>query len=95
MGTKGHNDTVTWLYNELTSLGDYYNVTLQPWNGRVQTSGTASFVANGADQPTIVGQYSPSTVGTVTAPVVNVANLGCNPVCSHTKLLIWIDLICK
>jgi hypothetical protein len=85
MGTKGHNDTVNWLYNELTALGDYYNVTLQPWEGRVQINGSASFVANGVNQPALVGGYSPSTTGTITAPVINVANLGCNPVSGWSR----------
>jgi hypothetical protein len=80
MGTKGHNDTVTYLYNQLTSpaLGGYYNVTLQPWQGIIQLSGLGSFSANGANKSVTVAQFSPST--TVTAQVVIVSDLGCNAV---------------
>jgi hypothetical protein len=80
MGTKGHNDTVTYLYNQLTSpaLRGYYNVTLQPWQGVIQLSGTGSLFANGANKSVTVAQFSPST--NVTAAIVVVNGLGCNAV---------------
>ncbi|KAF2396070.1 putative aminopeptidase Y [Trichodelitschia bisporula] len=75
MGTKGHNDTVTYLYNQLTAL-NYYNVTLQPWQGLIQLSGTAALFVNTWNISTIVAQFSPS--GNISAPLTAVANLGCN-----------------
>lgn len=80
MGTQGHNDTVTYLYNQLTSpaLGGYYNVTLQPWKGVIQLSGTGSLFANGANKSVTVAQFSPSA--NVTASIAVVNNLGCNVV---------------
>jgi len=81
MGTPGHEGTVRYLYGQLThpSLGGYYNVTLQPWNGVLQKSATGSLVVNGFNKTVVIGQMSPS--GTFSASFALVNNLGCNLVC--------------
>ncbi|KAI9698610.1 MAG: hypothetical protein M1820_007409 [Bogoriella megaspora] len=76
VGSTAHNDTINYLFEQLSSLGDYYNVTLQPWSTLTQTSGSANFSANGADQNATVFEYSQS--GAPTAPLVAVANFGCD-----------------
>ena len=78
MGGQAHNDTVTYIYNTLSAL-DYYDVTLQPWASVVQTFGEASLAIDGEaiDEATLM-DYSAS--GNVTAPLVPVANLGCEQV---------------
>ncbi|KAF2432218.1 Zn-dependent exopeptidase [Tothia fuscella] len=95
MGTKGHNDTVTYLYNQLTSpaLGGYYNVTIQPWQGVVQVSGVGSFSTNNAIKNVTVAQFSPS--GNVTSTIVAVSNLGCNATDFPTALVGTIALISR
>jgi hypothetical protein len=82
MGTPGHEGTVRYLYSQLThpSLGGYYNVTLQPWEGLIQEKGSVDFFANNVNTSSIVAQFSPSTSGTITRPIVLVNNLGCNTV---------------
>lgn len=80
LGTQGHNDTVTYLYNQLTApaLEGYYNVTLQPWLGTVQVSGTGSLTVNGGFRNVSVADFSPS--GNASAPIAVVRNLGCSAV---------------
>jgi carboxypeptidase Q len=80
MGSPGHERTVDYLYKQLThpSLGGYYNVTLQPWSGIVQKSGTGSLFVNGKNTSITIGGYSPS--GTSRAPLSLAGNLGCNEV---------------
>ncbi|KAF1810153.1 Zn-dependent exopeptidase [Eremomyces bilateralis CBS 781.70] len=73
-GSKGHNDTVDFLYKELSKL-NYYNVTLQPWSALIQESGDANFTLDGEKQSTSIFSYSPS--GNATSPLVIVDNLGC------------------
>lgn len=71
-------DTVTYIYNTLTAL-DYYDVTLQPWTSYVQQSGDFSLAIDGENiTNAILFDYSAS--GDVSAPIVPVANLGCDQV---------------
>jgi len=79
-GTPGHVATVKYIVDQLNhpSVGGYYNVTLQDWNATVQESGSAGFVANDKNQSIVLAEFSPSTVGTVVAPLVVVGNSGCN-----------------
>jgi hypothetical protein len=78
IGTKGHNDTIQYLYDTLSSLNGYYKVELQPFTTLVQTNGTFNFSANGVEQSVGAMEFSPS--GNITAPLVVVANRGCDPV---------------
>lgn len=85
MGSSGHDRTVKYIYDQLThpSLGGYYNVTLQPFSSRVQTSAAGSLIVDGKNTSFSIGNYSPS--GTFSAPLALVGNLGCNEV-SETPL---------
>lgn len=76
-GSPGHNNTVNYLYDQITALEDYYSVQFQPFV-ELFTAGSASVVANGEDQEAALFTYSPS--GEFSKPLVNVANLGCNAV---------------
>lgn len=78
MGGAAHNDTVNYIYNTLTALGDYYDVQKQEWSSLIQTEGNATFSANDVPLQADVLSYSPS--GDVTAPLVLVNNLGCDAV---------------
>jgi hypothetical protein len=80
VGTKGHEDTVDYIYKHLTApeLKDYYNVTIQKFNLSIQESGTGSLFVNNLNTTITVAEYSPS--GNVTAELVVVSNLGCNAV---------------
>jgi Zn-dependent M28 family amino/carboxypeptidase len=77
MGGNAHNDTVQWLKKELESTS-YYDVTLQPFSNYVQVSGAVnSFSINNQIVNGTLFEYSNSTAGVVTAPLVAVSNFGC------------------
>jgi Zn-dependent M28 family amino/carboxypeptidase len=77
MGGAAHNDTVNWLKKELESTS-YYDVTLQPFSNYVMLNGTInSFTIGGRAINGTIFEYSNSTAGLVTAPLVVVNNLGC------------------
>jgi Zn-dependent M28 family amino/carboxypeptidase len=77
MGGKAHNDTVNWLKKELESTS-YYDVRLQPFSNYVQVSGAVnSFSIDGQAINGTLFEYSNSTAGVVTAPLVAVSNFGC------------------
>jgi Zn-dependent M28 family amino/carboxypeptidase len=77
MGGKAHNDTVQWLKKELESTS-YYDVTIQPFSNYVQVSGAVnSFSINNQTVNGTLFEYSNSTAGVVTAPLVAVSNFGC------------------
>lgn len=77
MGGKAHNDTVNWLKEELESTS-YYDVTLQPFSNYVMLNGTInSFTVDGEAVNATLFEYSNSTAGLVSAPLVAVSNLGC------------------
>lgn len=77
MGGQAHNDTVNWLKKELESTS-YYDVTLQPFSNYVMLNGTVNkFTINGQAVNSTIFEYSNSTSGLVTAPLVVVSNFGC------------------
>ncbi|KAF2451424.1 aminopeptidase-like protein Y [Karstenula rhodostoma CBS 690.94] len=73
-GGGGHNATVNWLYTELKKTG-YYNVKKQPFV-ELFTAATIDFSAGGTEYDAFYMTYGPS--GNVTAPLVPVANIGCD-----------------
>ncbi|KAF1965356.1 peptidase [Bimuria novae-zelandiae CBS 107.79] len=73
-GGGGHNATVDWLYKTLKATG-YYNVIKQPFV-ELFTAATIDFSVNGVEYPASYMTYSPS--GNATAPLVPVANIGCD-----------------
>lgn len=75
-GSPGHNATVNWLYDELSSLDGYYSVSLQPFEA-LFSSGNESFTVNGADQNATLLTYTPSGTALNTA-IIAISNLGCN-----------------
>jgi carboxypeptidase Q len=75
-GSPGHNATVNWLFDELSSLDDYYDVTLQPFEA-LFSAGNASFVVNGIEQNATLFSYTPSGSALNTS-IIAVSNLGCN-----------------
>ncbi|KAF2853524.1 Zn-dependent exopeptidase [Plenodomus tracheiphilus IPT5] len=77
MGGAAHQDTVNWLKKELESTS-YYDVTLQPFSNYVMLNGTINaFTIAGKAVNSTIFEYSNSTAGLVTAPLVVVSNLGC------------------
>lgn len=74
-GSPGHNATVNFLFDELSSLDDYYTVSLQPFEA-LFSDGDESFTVNGADQNATLFTYTPSGL-LVDTPIVAVSNLGC------------------
>jgi hypothetical protein len=75
-GTVGHNLTVDYIKTKLDKTG-YYNVELQHFV-TLYSEGTSNFSALGTNYSTAWFTYGPA--GNVTAPVVPVDDLGCEPV---------------
>jgi carboxypeptidase Q len=75
-GSPGHNATVNWLQDELSSLDDYYDVSLQPFEA-LFSGGNASFSVNGIDQNATLLTYTPSGAAFNTT-ILPIPNLGCN-----------------
>jgi hypothetical protein len=75
-GTVGHNLTVDYIKTKLDKTG-YYNVELQHFV-TLYSEGTSNFSALGTNYSTAWFTYGPA--GDVTAPVVPVDDLGCEPV---------------
>ncbi|KAF9254562.1 putative leucine aminopeptidase 2 [Marasmius fiardii PR-910] len=78
VGGVAHNQSVQYFYDTLTGLGDYYNVTLQPFSVLAYTAGNFSLNVDGAPAPANVGLFEYSPNGNVTESLVPVANLGCS-----------------
>ncbi|KAJ8110645.1 hypothetical protein OPT61_g6568 [Boeremia exigua] len=77
MGGEGHKDTVNWLKKELEATA-YYDVTLQPFSNYVMLNGTINtFTIGGQAINATLFEYSNSTAGLITAPLVVVNNVGC------------------
>lgn len=75
MGSEGHNNTIAWLVDYVSSFGEgYYNVSTQPFT---------ALYSNSEGNLTVAGDlieaepFEYTTGGEVSAPVVAVANLGC------------------
>jgi hypothetical protein len=75
--TPGHKATYEWIYNQMKELGDYYDVSYHefiystPYGNLTTSDGVYSTAA--------ALTFSP--LGSVTAPIVYVPNLGCVEVC--------------
>ncbi|KAK1215396.1 hypothetical protein PQX77_021999 [Marasmius sp. AFHP31] len=74
-GSSGHNDTIGYIYETLTSLGDYYTVTLQPFSAFSYVPGNHALTVDGELVESTAFNYSPN--GNATAELVPVANSGC------------------
>ena len=73
--SPGHENTLNLITGYLDTVGDYYTYFRQPFEALyAETSG--NFSVNGTEYEPIFFQYTPS--GAVMAPIVAVANLGCN-----------------
>ncbi len=80
-GSEGHKNTVKYFKDTLETLGDYYQIELQEYATEVTLASANEFSVNGIDFATESFEFGNN--GTWTdVPLVNVANLGCNPV-SH------------
>jgi len=75
-GGGGHNATVDFLYETLTSL-KYYDVVKQPFK-EIYSSGSGSLTVDGKAIEVQIMTYTPG--GEATKPVIKVANLGCDAV---------------
>ncbi|KAL8786759.1 MAG: hypothetical protein Q9213_002580 [Squamulea squamosa] len=73
-GGPGHNATINYIYDQIASLGGYYDIQFQPFV-ELYTAGNASLKVGGIDQGAGLFTYSPS--GRFTQPLVLVANFGC------------------
>jgi len=71
--TPGHERTIEWIYNQMKALGDYYDVYFHEFQ-LAQPYGNFT-TSDGASTNAIALTFSP--LGSVTAPVVYVPNLGC------------------
>ena len=73
--SPGHEKTLDLITGYLDTVADYYTYTRQPFVA-LYSEPSGNFTANGTNYGSTVFQYSAS--GSVTAPIVAVANLGCN-----------------
>ncbi|KAI0096082.1 hypothetical protein GGR51DRAFT_544302 [Nemania sp. FL0031] len=77
-GSEGHKNTVKYFKETLESLGDYYDIELQEFTTEVTLASFTAFSADGADLETSSFEFGNN--GTWTdVPMINVANLGCDP----------------
>ncbi|KAI1429062.1 hypothetical protein F5Y12DRAFT_590139 [Xylaria sp. FL1777] len=77
-GSEGHRNTVKYFKDTLEALNDYYKIELQEYSTEVTLASAREFSADGIDYATDSFQFGNN--GTWTdVPLVNVANLGCNP----------------
>ncbi|KAK3076506.1 hypothetical protein LTS18_012825, partial [Coniosporium uncinatum] len=75
IGTPGHVGTGDYVVSQLEALGGYYDISIQNFTVLAQTEGSGNLSVNGVDQGAELYEYSPG--GNVTAPIIAVANLGC------------------
>ncbi|RYP34701.1 hypothetical protein DL767_004147 [Monosporascus sp. MG133] len=75
-GGGGHNATVDYLYDTLAALDGYYDVVKQPFT-ELYFAGSATMSANGVAYDADTMTYTPSST-VEGAPLVAVANLGCD-----------------
>lgn len=90
MGSAGHNETVKYLVQELEALGGYYKIELQEFWNWVQISADFNLTVDGESVDAGVFDFSAS--GNVTAPIVVVDNLGCEPVSLCTAHRIYGEI---
>lgn len=76
-GSEGYNGTVDWLVSLLSAppYSDYYDVSTQSFQAEY-SAGNATLFVEDEDQGASLMTYSPS--GSVSAPLVQVSNLGCS-----------------
>ncbi|KAI2467526.1 Zn-dependent exopeptidase [Annulohypoxylon bovei var. microspora] len=76
-GTEGHLNSVQYFVDQLSSLGDYYDVQLQEFTTEVTLEAHAELSIDG--ETLEAGGFSFGNNGTWTdTPLVTVANIGCN-----------------
>ncbi|KXS96388.1 hypothetical protein AC578_8442 [Pseudocercospora eumusae] len=75
--SPGHNGTLEFIEGYLDSVKDYYTYERQEFIA-LYSQASGSLIAGATEYPSSIYQYSPSTDGTITAPIVEVQNLGCN-----------------
>lgn len=76
-GSPGHENTLKFIEGYLEKEKDYWDFRRQEFT-ELYAQGSGSFSAGGTDYELGVFTYSASTDGTLNAPIVAVANLGCN-----------------
>ena len=76
-GSPGHENTLKFIEDYLEDEDDYWTYSRQPFT-ELYSQGSGTFSAGGTSYPLGVFTYSSSTSGTVTAPIVAVANVGCD-----------------
>ncbi|XDG04363.1 hypothetical protein ABKA04_003978 [Annulohypoxylon sp. FPYF3050] len=75
-GTEGHLNSVQYFVDQLNSLGDYYDISLQEYTTEVTLEAHAELSVSG--ETLEAGGFSFGNNGTWTdTPLVTVANLGC------------------
>lgn len=79
IGTLGHNNTVSYIVEQLEALGDYYDIVLQPFSTEVVVKDSASLVLNGVNYSTQALGYS-NSISLVDTAVVPVSDVGCSAV---------------
>jgi aminopeptidase Y len=78
IGSKGHQDTIDYIHDQIAQFPDYYTIELQPFNLTVGKSANLT-AGNETIEAYAVG-LAPS--GHVSGPLVAIPNLGCEEV-SH------------
>lgn len=91
-GGLGHNLTVEYINNWFSQEGmlEYYGVNQVTFPAEY-FEGTSILVIQGKTYQSSLFYYSPSTNGTLTAPLALVQNLGCNPVSTHPGLVVVFE----
>ncbi|KAF2221849.1 hypothetical protein BDZ85DRAFT_264489 [Elsinoe ampelina] len=74
-GSIGHNATTKYIFDTIAELDKYYTVEYQ-YFVETYSGGSATLSVNNGSQPASLFTYSPN--GAVVAPLIPVANLGCN-----------------
>ncbi|KAI0885462.1 Zn-dependent exopeptidase [Annulohypoxylon maeteangense] len=93
-GTEGHLKTVQYFSDQLSALGDYYDIKLQDFTTEVTLATHAELSVGGKTLE--AGGFSFGKNGTWTdVPLVTVANLGCNAVDHPETLTGAIALIAR
>lgn len=76
-GSPGHENTLKFIEDYLGQEKDFWTFSRQPFT-ELYSQGSGTFSAGNVSYPLGVFTYSSSTSGSVTAPIVAVANVGCN-----------------
>ncbi|USW54485.1 Putative PA domain, peptidase M28 [Septoria linicola] len=76
-GSPGHENTLKFIEKYLGDEDDYWTFSRQAFT-ELYSQGSGTFSAGGVSYPLGVFTYSSSTSGTLTAPIIEVANVGCD-----------------